>query len=264
MQKKKEVLGMMIFPGNDFMGLQKAGLLEVCYRGGVFAICRVAQWACMAVVVLEDTSMDEDEETRVTLGAWHIDGEFGKKIMEDPNHFAATMLHKDHGKAPDLKVTITHQNNPLEAIRTEVKNRVRKPIVDPVLERALMEHQTRELKAFVDRYGENPQFSPKKVWPGMLMLLLYPFGLPFFYFNKPLWGGIMLGSFVVSLVLPFLLIPAGLLGCVFIVMTLIHVLGNHAKDKEGRMICTQKDQKLILDSISKYKQNLAALSTEDC
>ena len=126
-----------------------------------------------------------------------------------------------------------------------------------------MEHQTTQLKAFVDRYGDAPQFSPKKVSVGMLLLLLYPLGLPFFYFNKPLWGWIMVGTFVASLVLPVLLIPAGLLGCVFIVMTLIHVLGNHATDKEGRLICTQKDQKLILDSIAKYKQNVETLTSED-
>lgn len=252
----------MIFPRQDFMGLQKAGLLEVCYHGGVFAICRVAQWACMAVVMTEDTTCDEDEPSRVTLAAWHIDGEYARKLMQDHNYFAATMLHKDHGKAPDLIWTITYDDDPLVRIRDEVRSGVRKPIVDPVLERLLMEHQTTQLKAFVDRYGDNPQFSPKKVWVGMLMLLLYPFGLPFFYFNKPLWGWVMLGSMAVSLVLPFLLIPAGLLGCVLIVMTLIHVLGNHATDKEGRMICTKKDQKLILDSIAKYKSNTATLAAE--
>jgi len=91
------------------------------------------------------------------------------------------------------------------------------------------------------------------------MLLLYPFGIPFFYFNKPVWGGIMLGFFVLSLILQFLLIPAGLLGCVFIVMTLIHVLGNKARDKQGRLICTKRDQKLILENIARYKKNTAEL-----
>lgn len=254
---------MMNFPIKLPMGLEKQGLIEVCYRGGVFAICRVAQWACMAVMITEDTTFDEDEPSRVSLAAWHIDGEFARKIMQDHNYFAATILHKDHRKAPDLTVTITNEENPLKIIRDEVQKGIRKPIVDPVLERLLMEHKTQELKAFVDRYGDNPQFSPKKVWVGMLMLLLYPLGLPFFYFNKPLWGWIMLGTLVASLVLPILLIPAGLLGCVLIVMTLIHVLGNHATDKEGRMICTLKDQNLILDSIATYKKNVATLASEE-
>ena len=253
----------MIVPLADIFGLQKAGLLEVGYRGGVFSICRVAQWAYMAVVVTEDTTSDEYEPSRITLVAWHIDGEFARKIMQDHNYFAATILHKTNGKAPDQVWTITHEHNPLVAIYDEVQKGIRKPIADPVLERLLMEHQTTQLKTFVDRYGDNPQFSPKKVWVGMLLLLLYPLGLPFFYFNKPLWGGIMVGTFVASLVLPILLIPAGLLGCVFIVMTLIHVLGGHATDKEGLLICTQKKQKLILDSIAKYKQNLVTLAADE-
>ena len=248
------------FPINDFMGLQKSGLLEVCYRGGAFAICKVAQWAHMAVVVLEDTSNDEYEETRVELAAWHIDYEFAKQIMADHNVFAATMLHKQHGKEPDLVVTVRyHESNLLEEIRAEVQKGIRQPMFDPRLDRIFMEQETQRLKGFVDRYGNKPEFSPKKVWLGMLMLLLYPLGLPFFYFNKPMWGLIMLGTFVVGCVFPPLLIVGGLLGCVLIVMLLIHVLGNQAKDKEGRMICTKKNQELILSSIAKYYQNAAIL-----
>jgi hypothetical protein len=40
------------------------------------------------------------------------------------------------------------------------------------------------------------------------------------------------------------------------------VLGNKAKDKEGRLICTKRDQKLILDSIAKYKRNIAELEID--
>jgi hypothetical protein len=54
----------------------------------------------------------------------------------------------------------------------------------------------------------------------------------------------------------------GLLACVMIVMLLIHVLGNKARDKQGRPICTKKNQKLILDSIAKYKQNMAELEED--
>lgn len=252
----------MSFPVTDYFKLQKSGLLEVCYRGNVFTICRVAKWAYMAVMVVEDTTEDEYEDSRVSIVAWHIDCEFGKKIMENNALFAATMLSKQTSKEPDLAVTISDKENPLEDIRNEVRNGVRKPIEDPGLDRIFKEQETQQLKVFLDKYSENPQFSPKKVWPGMLLMLLYPFGLPFFYFNKPLWGGIMLGAFVVSFALPVLLIPAGLLGCVFIVMTLIHVLGNKAKDKEGRLICTERNQKLILESIAKYKQNMAELEAE--
>lgn len=252
----------MSFPITDYMGLQKSGLLEVCYRGDVFTICRIAQWAYMAVIVLEDTTEDEYEPSRVSIAAWHIDCEFGKKIMENNAVFAATMLSKQTSKEPDLIATITAQENPLEDIRNEIKNGVRKPIDEPGLDRIFKVQQTQRLKVFLDKYGENPQFSDKKVWLGMLMLLLYPFGLPFFYFNKPLWGGIMLGFFVVGCVLQFLLIPAGLLGCVFIVMTLIHVLGNKAKDKEGRLICTKRDQKLITESIAMYKKIMAELEAD--
>jgi len=249
----------MSFPASDLFGLQKSGLLEVCYTGTSFLICRVAQWAYMAVAVVEDTTEDEDAVSQVSLAAWHIDSEFGKKIMENNALFAATMLSKQAGREPDLAITITWEENPLTVIRDEVKNGVRKPIDDPVLDRIFKEQDTQRLKVFVDKYGENPQFSPKKVWPGMVMLLLYPFGIPFFYFNKPVWGGIMLGFFVLSLILQFLLIPAGLLGCVFIVMTLIHVLGNKARDKQGRLICTKRDQKLILENIARYKKNTAEL-----
>ena len=253
----------MIFPANDFMGLQKAGLLELCYRCHTFAICKVAQWAYMAVIMIEDTTMDEDEPSRVTLAAWHVDSQYAQRIMADNNHFAATMLHKDHGKEPDLVVTVSHDQNPLADIRNEVQNRLRKPIEDPVLDRIFKEQETQRLKAFLDRYGEHPQFSPKKVWIGMVLLLLYPLGLPFFYFNKPLWGGMMLGAFIVGCVFTPLLILGGLLGCVLIVMTLMQVLGNKVTDKQGLLICTQKDQQLILESIAKYQRNVAELAAEE-
>lgn len=252
----------MSLPLNDYFGLQKSGLLKVCYRGNVFTICHVAQWAYMAVMVLDDTTNNEYEESRISLAAWHIDCEFAQKIMENNAVFAATILSKQTTKEPDLVAIITSQSNPLEAIRNEVLSGVRQPIQDPVLDRIFKIQETERLKTFVDKYGENPQFSDKKVWVGMLMLLLYPLGLPFFYFNKPAWGGIMLGCFLTSFVLPVLLIPAGLLGCVLIVLTLFHVFGNNAKDKEGRLICTKKNQKLILDSIAAYKKNLAELEAE--
>jgi len=253
----------MSFPFTDYFSLQKAGLLEVCYTGHRFTICRVAQWAYMAVTVLEDTTMDEDEESRMTIAAWHIDCELGKKIMADNTLFVTALFNEKTGRSPDLVTTVRYsEESLLDKIRNEVRSGLRKPILDPGLDRIFKEQQTQRLKVFLDKYGENPQFSPKKVWPGMLMLLLYPLGLPFFYFNKPLWGIIMLASLVIGCILPVLIIPAGLLGCVLIVMTLIHVLGNHAKDKEGRMICTTKNQKLILDSIATYKKNLAELKAD--
>lgn len=253
----------MSFPFTDSFSLQKSGLLEVCYRGSNFTICRVAQWAYMAVLVLEDTTEDEYEESRLSIAAWHIDSDFGQKIMENNALFAATVLNKQNPRNPDLMVTIeSAEDNPLVTIRNEIQRGVRKPVEDPVLERIFKEQDTQRLKVFLDKYGENPQFSDKKVWPGMVLLLLYPFGLPFFYFNKPLWGGIMLGLFLVSFLLPVLLIPSGLLGCVLIVMTLIHVLGNKARDKEGRLICTKRSQKRILESIARYKKNVAELAAD--
>ena len=253
----------MRFPVKDPLEVSTSGLLEVCYRGNNFTICRVAKWAYMAVFVTEDTSNDEDEETRISIAAWHIDYEFGKKIMENNAVFSATFLSNQTARVPDLVDTIyLWKPNKVEAIRKEVESGIRKPMLDPGLDRLFKTQETESLKVFLDEYGENPQFSPKKVWVGMLMLLLYPLGLPFFYFNKPLWGWIMLGTMVLSCIVPLLLIAPGLLGCVLIVMLLIHVLGNHAKDKEGRPICTKRTQKLILDSIAKYKQNVAELATD--
>ena len=249
----------MAFPYYDYRGLKKNGFVEICYQGKGFMICRIAQWAYMAVVVLEDTTDDEYEPSCVTLAAWHIDCESGKKIMENNALFTATMRSPQTGRKPDLLVTVTDTQNPLADIYNEVKSGVRKPIEDPGLDLIFKQQETQRLKAFVDRYGENPRFSPKKVWVGMLLLLLYPFGLPFFYFNKPAWGVIMLSAMGVSLIFPPLVFVGGLLGCVLIVMLLIHVLGNNAKDKDGNLICTQKNQKLITESIAKYKKNTEEL-----
>ena len=253
----------MAFPITDPLGLSKSGLLEIKYQGSNFTICRVAQWAYMAVMVLEDTTDDEYAESRVTIAGWHIDAAFAKQIMENNNLFAATMLSKQRGKEPDLVATYSSGNSgQLEQIYHEIQTGVRKPMEDPAMDRVLKEEQTRKLRLYLDKYGENPRFSPKKVWPGILMLLLYPLGLPFFYFGKKLWGGIALGCFVVACALPVLLIPVAFMDIVFIVMLLVQLFGDKIKDKEGNLVCTKAKQKRILESIAQYKKNVAELEAE--
>ena len=68
----------MAFPAIDYMGLQKTDLLDICYQGSGFTICRVAKWAYMAIMVTEDTTQDEYEESRMTLACWHVDYEYAK------------------------------------------------------------------------------------------------------------------------------------------------------------------------------------------
>lgn len=254
----------MAFPDTDCFGLNQSGLLEVKYRGRFFTICRVAQWAYMAVVVLEDTTDDEYRDSLLSIAAWHIDCEFARKIIEDNNYFAATVLHKQNGRNPDLVATYsTKDGGPLVQIYKEVQSGIRKPIEDRAMDRLFKEMQTQQLKKVLDRYGEHPRFSDKKVWPGILMLLIYPLGLPFFYFCRPLWGWIMLSCLAASVLFMPMLFVACPVGCVLIVMLLVHLFGDRIKDKDGRLVCTQAKQKRILNSIAQYKQNVAELAAED-
>ena len=254
----------MLVSTTGLFGTTPNHLMRVCYSNSIFSICRVAEWAYMAVVVLEDTTCDEYEESRITFAAWHIDADFGQKIMANPVLFSATILSKQTGREPDLTLTIRDlSDNPLVDIRQEVRSGQRQPIEDPVLDRIFKEQETKRLKVFWEKYGDDPQFSDKKVWPGMLMLLLYPLGLPFFYFNKPRWAYLMIACMVVSCIVLPLVVAGGLLGCVLIVKLLLELAKDKLTDKNGRTICTRKRQALIRNNIATYKKNLAELEAED-
>ena len=228
-----------------YADLRKSEHIQEFFSGMEYTVCLVANWDLMVVSLGQKSDPEDDENYIFYMKCWHLDAEYTKQLLANPKYFQARQVSKTHSNTPDLEIYNLAQ---LDTIAQEVAQGIRPVVIDPEALALVKSRYASANNALLDQYGPDPKFSEKKVSTALLLSILYPLGVNWFYVGKPLMGVLAIASlFLVGIALPLGLIAAmGLL-----VYFLVQLLGGKMTDPQGLPILTAGRQMQIRKAIAR-------------